>query len=151
MCSQWSSKQRIRLNLPISAFYPHFSVLYPFQRFIPISAFYPHFSVLSPFQRFIRFQRFIPISVTAFSFRFRDSVSAFYPYPWTCNQSRSFMTLINQSDFPSTRWTGIPQFRQVLCQALLKIRAWTSGYLGKDSRGSNYKTNYFPREQTLSV
>ena len=56
MCSQWSSKQRIRLNLPISAFYPHFSVLSPFQRFIPIS-------------------------VSAFSFRFRDSVSAFYPYP----------------------------------------------------------------------
>ena len=145
MCSQWSSKQRIRLNLPISAFYPHFSVLSPFQRFIPISAFYPHFSVLSPFQRFIPisafyphfsfrfqfpfprfsfsvlspfqrfipisafyphfsvlspfqrfipisafyphfsvlspFQRFIPISVSAFSFRFRDSVSAFYPYP----------------------------------------------------------------------
>ena len=107
LCSQWSSKQRIRLNLPISAFYPHFSVLppisafyphfsvlSPFQRFIPISAFYPHFSVLSPFQRFIlipafyphfsvlsSFQRFIPISVSAFSFRFRDSVSAFYPYP----------------------------------------------------------------------
>ena len=94
MCSQWSSKQRIRLNLPISAFYPHFSVLSPFQHFIPISAFYPHFSVLSPFQRFIPisafyphfsvlspFQRFIPISVSAFSFRFRDSVSAFYPYP----------------------------------------------------------------------
>jgi hypothetical protein len=69
MCSQWSSKQRIRLNLPISACYPHFSVLSPisafypyfsvlslFQRFIPISAFYPHFSVLSPFQRFIRFR-----------------------------------------------------------------------------------------------
>ena len=48
--------------IPISAFYPHFSVLSPFQRFIPISvlspfqcfipisAFYPHFSVLSPFQ-----------------------------------------------------------------------------------------------------
>jgi hypothetical protein len=116
MCSQcqWSSKQRIRLNLPISAlylhfsvlspfqrfipisaFYPHFSVLSPFQRFIPISAFYPHFSVLSPFQRFILisafyphssvlspFQRFIPISVCAFSFHFRVSVSAFYPYPF---------------------------------------------------------------------
>jgi hypothetical protein len=94
MCSQWSSKQRIRLNLPISAFYPHFSVLSSFQRFIPTSAFYPHFSVLSLFQRFIPisafyphfsvlspFQRFIPISVSAFSFRFRDSVSAFYPYP----------------------------------------------------------------------
>ena len=106
--------KRIRLNFPISAFYPHFSVLSPFQRFIPISAFYPHFSVLSPFQCFIPisafyphfsvlspfqrfipisafyphfsvlspFQRFIPISVSAFSFRFRDSVSAFYPYPF---------------------------------------------------------------------
>ena len=38
--------------------FSRFSVLSPFQRFIPISAFYPHFS-----------------------FRFRDSVSAFYPYP----------------------------------------------------------------------
>ncbi len=51
MCSQWSSKQRIRLNLPISAFCPHFSVLSPLQRFILISAFYPHFSVLSPLLR----------------------------------------------------------------------------------------------------
>ena len=59
----------IQCFIPISAFYPHFSVLSPFQRFIPISAFYPHFSVLSPFQRFIpisvsvsaiQFQRFIP-------------------------------------------------------------------------------------------
>jgi hypothetical protein len=48
MCSQWSSKQRIRLNLPISAFYPHFSVLSPFQ--FPLSV-----SVSA-----IRFQRFIP-------------------------------------------------------------------------------------------
>ena len=53
MCSQWSSKQRIRLNLPISAFYPHFSVLSPFQRFIPISV-----SVST-----IRFQRFFPTPV----------------------------------------------------------------------------------------
>ena len=36
--------------IPISVFYPHFSVLSPFQCFIPISVFYPHFSVLSPFQ-----------------------------------------------------------------------------------------------------
>ena len=41
--------------------------LSPFQRFIPISAFYPHFSVLFPFQfpfsvsvSAIQFQRFIP-------------------------------------------------------------------------------------------
>jgi hypothetical protein len=27
-----------------------------------------------------------------------------------------------QSDLPSTRWTGIPQFRQVLCRALFKTR-----------------------------
>ena len=70
----------------ISAFYPQFSVLFPFQfpfsdqfqRFIPNSAFYPHFSfrfqisfsVLSPIQRFI------PISVSVFR-----SVSAFYPDP----------------------------------------------------------------------
>ena len=50
-------------------------VLSLFQHFIPISAFYPHFSVLSPFQRFI------PISVSVFSFSFRHSVSAFYPNP----------------------------------------------------------------------
>ena len=103
MCSQWTSKQRIRLNLPISALYLHFSILSPFQRFIPISAFYPpfqrfipisafypHFSVLSPFQRFIPisafyphfsvlppFQRFIPISAfyPHFSFRFQ------FPFP----------------------------------------------------------------------
>ena len=37
--------------IPISAFYPRFSVLSPIQRFILISVFYPHFSVLSPFQR----------------------------------------------------------------------------------------------------
>ena len=63
---------------PISAFYPHFSVLSTFQRFIPhfsvlspISAFYPHFSVLSPFQfplsvsvSAIQFQRFIPTLVS---------------------------------------------------------------------------------------
>ena len=29
--------------IPVSAFYPHFSVLSPIQRFIPNSAFYPHF------------------------------------------------------------------------------------------------------------
>jgi hypothetical protein len=55
--------------------FAHFSVLSPFQRFIlapfqhfiPISAFYPRFTVLSPFQfplsvsvSAIRFQRFIP-------------------------------------------------------------------------------------------
>ena len=62
LCSQWSSKQRIRLN---------FSVLSPFQCFIPISAFYLHFSVLSPFQfplsvsvSAIPFQRFIPTHPT---------------------------------------------------------------------------------------
>ena len=62
--------------IPISSFYPHFSVLSPFQCFIPISVFYPHFSVLFPFQRCI------PISVSVFSFRFGHSVSAFYPDPW---------------------------------------------------------------------
>ena len=100
MCSQWTSKQRIRLNLPISAFYPHFSVLSPFQRFIPISACYPHFSVLSPFQRFI------PISVSAFSFRFRDSVSAFYPYPLhraVCTFPRIMDTARGGSKYIQTR------------------------------------------------
>ena len=53
--------------IPIAAFYPHFSVLSPFQCFIPISAFYPHFSVLSPFQRCISISAFYP----HFSFRFQ--------------------------------------------------------------------------------
>ena len=53
--------------IPISAFYPHFSVLSSFQRFILISAFYPHFSVLSPFQRFIPISAYYP----HFSFRFQ--------------------------------------------------------------------------------
>ena len=51
-------------------FWPRFSVwLSPFQCFIPISVFYPHFSVLSSFQCF----GFIPISVfySHFSFRFQ--------------------------------------------------------------------------------
>ena len=64
--------------IPISAFYPHFSVLSPFQRFIPISAFYPHFSVLSPFQCFIPISAFYPhFSVLSpFQFPFSVSVSA---------------------------------------------------------------------------
>ena len=49
--------------IPVSAFYPHFSVLSPIQRFILISVFYPHFSVVSPFQCLSSFQCFIPISV----------------------------------------------------------------------------------------
>ena len=70
--------------IPISAFYPHFSVLFLFQYFIPTSAFYPYFSVLSSFQRFIPyfsvlfpFQRFSPISAfyPHFSFRFQ------FPFP----------------------------------------------------------------------
>ena len=103
MCSQRSSKQRIRLNLPISAFYPHFSVLSPFQRFIPISAFYPHFSVLSPFQRFIPISAFYPhfsvlspfqfplsVSVSAIQFqRFIPTPSACSSIGVTCGQTRS--------------------------------------------------------------
>ena len=114
MCSQWSSKQRIRLNLPISALYPHFSVLSPFQRFIPISAFYPHFSVLSPFQRFIPisafhphfsvlspFQRFIPISAfyPHFSFRFQ------FPFP---RFSFSVLSLPQRSTTRKFFKSGIP-------------------------------------------
>jgi hypothetical protein len=79
MCSQWSSlwssKQRIRLNLPISAFYPHFSVLSPFQCFTPISAFYPHFSVLPPFQCFIPISVFYPHFSVLSPFQFPLSVS----------------------------------------------------------------------------
>ena len=77
--------------IPISSFYPRFSVLFPIQRFILISVFCPHFSVLSPFQRCIQvvspFQCFIPISAfyphfsSVFSFRFSHSFSAFYPDP----------------------------------------------------------------------
>jgi hypothetical protein len=58
--------------ISISAFYPHFSVLSPFQRFILISAFYPHFIVLSPFQRFIPISAFYPhfSILSPFSLRF---------------------------------------------------------------------------------
>ena len=67
--------------IPISAFYPHFSVLSPIQCFIPISAFYPYFSVLSPFQRFNLISAFYPhlshFSVLfPFQFSFSVSVSA---------------------------------------------------------------------------
>jgi hypothetical protein len=75
MCSQWTSKQRIRLNLSISALYLHFSVLSPFQRFLPISAFYPHFSVFSPFQRFIPISAFYPHFSVLSPFQFPLSVS----------------------------------------------------------------------------
>ena len=78
--------------IPVSAFYPHFSVLSPIQRFIlafqcfiSISVFYPYFSVVSPFQCFIpisAFYTFIPISISVFSFRFSHLVSAFYPDPF---------------------------------------------------------------------
>ena len=80
MCFQWTSKQRIRLNLPISALYLHFSVLPPFQRFIPISAFYPHFSVLSPFQRFIPISAFYPHFSVLSPFQRFIPISAFYPH-----------------------------------------------------------------------
>ena len=80
MCSQWTSKQRIRLNVSISALYLHFSVVSPFQRFIPISAFYPHFSVLSPFQRFIPISAFYPHFSVLSPFQRFIPISAFYPH-----------------------------------------------------------------------
>ena len=66
-----------------SAFYPffRFSAFYPFFRF---SAFYPffRFSAFYPFFRFSAFPPFTLFSVFPFPlFRFRFSVSAFYPYP----------------------------------------------------------------------
>jgi hypothetical protein len=76
MCSQWTSKQR----LPISAFYPHFSVLPPFQRFTPISAFYPHFSVLSSFLRCIPVSAFYPHFSVLSPFQRFIPISAFYPH-----------------------------------------------------------------------
>ncbi len=98
MCSQWSSKQRIRLNLLISAFYPHFSVLSPFQRFIPyfnvlspFRRFIPHFSVLSPFQFplsvsviAIRFQRFIPTRANLGKIRLKLSISIWKVLSQSC-------------------------------------------------------------------
>ena len=53
-CDWWNSSCLKR------KFWPHFSVSYPFQRFIPVSEFYPHFSVLSPFQCFIPISAFYP-------------------------------------------------------------------------------------------
>ena len=70
--------------IPISVFYPHFSVLSPFQCFILISVFYPHFSVLSPFQGFIpisvfypHFSVLSPFPVPVFSFRLHVSAIQF--------------------------------------------------------------------------
>ena len=66
-------KAQNSFELAISAFYPHFNVLSPFQRFIPmhfsvlspcISAFYPPFQFLfSVSVSAIQFQRFIPTLV----------------------------------------------------------------------------------------
>ena len=64
---------------PISVFYPHFSVLSPFQCFIPISVFYPHFSVLSPFQCFILISVFYPHFSVLSPFQCFIPISAFYP------------------------------------------------------------------------
>ena len=61
--------------IPVSAFYPHFSVLSPIQRFILISVFNPHFSVLSPFQRCIPISVFCPHFSVLSSFQFSFSVS----------------------------------------------------------------------------
>ena len=58
---------RFSVFFPILAFYPQFSVLSSFQCFIPISVFYPHFSVVSPFQCFIPISAFY----SHFSFRFQ--------------------------------------------------------------------------------
>ena len=130
--------------IPISAFYPHFSVLSSFQRFIPISAFYPHFSVLSPFQRFIPisafyphfsvlspFQCFIPISVSVFSFRFSHSVSAFYPDP-TLFPRREAKTRIRQRDWlklagEKIRREQVGSVPTFLCVCANKFAKWKIG------------------------
>ena len=65
---------------PISAFYPRFSVLSPFQRFIPILAFYPQFSVLSSFQCFIPISVFYPHFSVVSPFQCFIPISAFYPH-----------------------------------------------------------------------
>ena len=66
--------------IPVSAFYPHFSVLSPIQRFILISVFNPHFSVLSPFQRCIPISVFYPHFSVVSPFQCFVPISAFYPH-----------------------------------------------------------------------
>ena len=61
-------------------FWPHFSVLSPFQRFIPILAFYPQFSVLSSFQCFIPISVFYPHFSVLSSFQCFILISALYPH-----------------------------------------------------------------------
>ena len=61
--------------IPVSAFYPHFSVLFTF---IPIWVFYPHFSVLSPIQRFILISVFYPQFSVLSPFQRFILISAFY-------------------------------------------------------------------------
>ena len=69
-----------RFGISNSVFYPDFSVLSPFQRFIPILAFYPHFSVLSSFQRFILISAFYPHFSVLSPFQRFIPISAFYPH-----------------------------------------------------------------------
>ena len=70
---------------PISAFYPHFSVLSPFQRFIPISAFYPPFS--------FRFQfPFPPFSFSVLSDPFTNDAPSIFVQG---NKKRIFFFSIN--------------------------------------------------------
>ena len=120
MCSQRSSKQRIRLNLPISALYLylHFSVLSPFQRFIPISAFYPHFSVLSPFQRFIPISAFYPHFSVLSPFQRFIPISAFYPH----------FSVLSPFQFPLSVSVSAIQFQRfiptrLLCHSVVSLRA----------------------------
>ena len=88
-----------------SVFYPHFSVLSLFQRFIPISAFYPHFSVLSLFQRFIPISAFYPhFSVLSpFQFPFSVSVSAIQFQRFI--QTRAVTCNLSRNDF--ILWIGV--------------------------------------------
>ena len=68
-------------------FCPHFSVSYPFQRFIPVSAFYPHFSVLSTFIPIsVFYPRFSVLSSFLWSFQCFIHISVFYPHlsPFKC-------------------------------------------------------------------
>ena len=113
MCSQRSSKQRIRLNLPISALYPHFSVLSPFQRFIPISAFYPHFSVLSPFQRFIPISAFYPHFSVLSPFQRFIPISAFYPHFSVLSPFQPF-SVLSPFQFPLSVSVSAIQFQRFI-------------------------------------
>ena len=128
--------------IPISAFYPHFSVLSPFQRFIPISAFYSHFSVLSSFQRFIPISAFYPHFSVLFSFQRFILISAFHPH----------FSFRFQFQFPPFSFSVLSQplklLRTLLNASVESVRLFSSDRVCLKSAQSLCLIEYMPRKCT---